>query len=136
MKKESASIQRAILIQVIGLVLGALVLWILARQFPVVEYITRAQRKIGELEIWGGVLYPLLFAVCNVLLLPAGVLAVGSGLVFGLWWGFALTLCGSVIAAAISFAVGRLLGRRWLLGRALENPRFAAIDRAIERHGW
>jgi uncharacterized membrane protein YdjX (TVP38/TMEM64 family) len=136
MKKAPASIQRAILIQIIGLVLGTGVLWLLARQFPVVEYITRAQRKIGELEIWGGVLYPLLFAACNVLLLPAGVLAVGSGLVFGLWWGFALTLFGTVIGAAISFGLGRLLGRRWLLARVLENPRFAAIDGAVERHGW
>jgi uncharacterized membrane protein YdjX (TVP38/TMEM64 family) len=136
MKKEPASIQRAVAIQMIGLVLGAAILWLLARQFPVVEYITRAQRKIGELEIWGGVLYPLLFAACNVLLLPAGVLAVGSGLVFGLWWGFAFTLFGTVIGAAISFGLGRLLGRRWLLARVLENPRFAAIDGAIGRHGW
>jgi uncharacterized membrane protein YdjX (TVP38/TMEM64 family) len=136
MKKAPASIQRAILVQIMGLVLGAVILWLLARQFPVVEYITRAQRKIGELEVWGGVLYPLLFAVCNVLLLPAGVLAIGSGLVFGLWWGFALTLFGNVIGAAISFGLGRLLGRRWLLARLLENPRFAALDGSIERHGW
>jgi uncharacterized membrane protein YdjX (TVP38/TMEM64 family) len=136
MKKAPPSIQRAVVIQIIGLVLGASVLWLLARQFPVVEYITRAQRKIGELEIWGGVLYPLLLAACNVLLLPAGVLAVGSGLVFGLWWGFAFTLFGTVIGAATSFGLGRLLGRRWLLARVLENPRFAAIDGAIGRHGW
>jgi uncharacterized membrane protein YdjX (TVP38/TMEM64 family) len=136
MKKSPASIQQAVVIQCIGLVLGAAVLWLLARQFPVVEYITRAQRKIGELEIWGGVLYPLLFGICNVLLLPAGVLAIGSGLVFGLWWGFALTLLGTVFGAAVSFGLGRLLGRRWLLARVLENPRFAAIDGALERHGW
>jgi uncharacterized membrane protein YdjX (TVP38/TMEM64 family) len=136
MKKPAASIQHAVVIQCIGLALGAVVLWLLARQFPVVEYITRAQRKIGELEIWGGVLYPLLFGVCNILLLPAGVLAIGSGLVFGLWWGFALTLLGTVFGAAVSFGLGRLVGRRWLLGRVLENPRFAAIDGALERHGW
>ena len=136
MKKPASSIQRAVLIQFVALMVGAAVLWLLARQFPIVEYITGAQRKIGELEIWGGVLYPLLFGTCNVLLLPAGVLAIGSGLIFGIWWGFALTLIGTVFGAAVSFGLGRLLGRRWLLGRLLENPRFAAIDQAIERHGW
>jgi len=136
MKKQPTSIQQAVVFQLLGLVLGAAILWLLARQFPVVEYITRAQRKVGELEVWGGLLYPLLFAACNVLLLPAGVLAMGSGLIFGLWWGFALTLIGNVIGAAIAFGFGRMLGRRWLLARVLENPRFAAIDGAIERHGW
>jgi uncharacterized membrane protein YdjX (TVP38/TMEM64 family) len=134
--KKPSSIQRSVLLQCIGLALGAVMLWLLARQFPVVDYITRAQRKIGELEVWGGVLYPLLFAACNVLLLPAGVLVIGSGLVFGLWWGFALTLFGTVFGAAVSFWLGRSLGRRWLLAKALDNPRLAALDGAIERHGW
>src|SRR5206468_2230286 len=65
-KKVPGSIHRAVILQLAGLALGGVVLWYLARQFPVVEYITRAQRKIGELEIWGGVLYPLLYGVCNV----------------------------------------------------------------------
>jgi uncharacterized membrane protein YdjX (TVP38/TMEM64 family) len=102
----------------------------------VVEYITRAQRTIGELEFWGGVLYPLLYAACNVLLLPAGVLSIGSGLVFGLWWGFAIVLIGNVLGAAVSFGLARLFGRRWLLARLLQKPRWAAMDRAIARHGW
>lgn len=130
------SFHRAVVWQLGGLILGALILWLLARQFPILEYVTRAQRKIGELEVWGGVLYPLLYAGCNVLLLPGGVLAMGSGLFFGLWWGFALNLVGNVAGAAVAFGIARLLGRRWLLARLLQVPRWAALDRAIERHGW
>lgn len=111
-------------------------LWWLARHFPVVEHITRAQHAIGRMEVWGGVLYPLLMAGCNVLLLPGGVLAVGSGLFFGLWWGTAINLTGNVLGAAIAFGLARLIGRRWLVGRLLQQPRWAALDRAIERHGW
>jgi uncharacterized membrane protein YdjX (TVP38/TMEM64 family) len=135
MKPEN-SLRQAVLWQIGGLGLGVGVLWVLARFFPVVEYITRAQRTVGELEFWGGVLYPLLYAACNVLLLPAGVLSIGSGLFFGLWWGFALVLIGNITGAAVSFALARLLGRRWLVARLLRNPRWAAMDRAIERHGW
>ena len=130
------SLPRAVAWQLAGLALGAGGLWLAARYFPVVEYITRAQHTIGELEVWGGVIYPLFYAACNVLLLPAGVVAVGSGLFFGLWWGFLLNLAGNVAGAAISFSLGRLIGRRWLVARLLRHPRWAAVDRAIERHGW
>lgn len=122
--------------QLAGLVLGAVVLWWLARHFPVVDYIDRAQHAIGRMGAWGGVLYPLLYGACNVLLLPGGVLAIGSGLFFGLWWGTAVNIAGNVVGAAISFTLARLIGRRWLLARLLQQPRWAALDGAIERHGW
>jgi uncharacterized membrane protein YdjX (TVP38/TMEM64 family) len=134
--KRSSRLLQSVIWQLVGLVLGAAVLWLVARQLPVVEYITRVQRQIGQLEVWGGVLYPLLFAACNVLLLPGGVLAVGSGLFFGLWWGTTLNLIGSVAGAAVAFGISRLIGRRWLMARLLQNRRWAALDRAIERHGW
>jgi uncharacterized membrane protein YdjX (TVP38/TMEM64 family) len=119
-----------------GLLLGGIVLAVAARHFPLVEYVTRAQQKIEEMEVWGGVLYPLLYAACNVLLLPGGVIAIGSGLFFGLWWGAALSLVGNVVGAAVAFGIARLIGRRWLVARLLKNERWAALDRAIERHGW
>lgn len=134
--KSNGTLRHTFLWQVIGLALGVLVLWFVAGHFPVVDYITRAQRAIGRMELWGGVLYPLLYAVCNVLLLPAGVLAIGSGLFFGLWWGSAINLAGNVLGAAISFSLARVIGRRWLVARLLQQPRWAALDRAIERHGW
>lgn len=133
---SSPAVRGALLWQVAGLALGVGVLWFLAQRFPVVEHITRAQHAIGEMEVWGGVLYPLLYAGCNVLLLPGGVLAVGSGLFFGLWWGSAINIAGNVLGAAVSFGLARLIGRRWLVGRLLQQPRWAALDRAVERHGW
>lgn len=134
--KNSGTLRHAILWQIGGLVLGAVALWWLARHFPVVEYITRAQHAIGRMEVWGGVLYPLLIGGCNLLLLPGGVLSIGSGLFFGLWWGTAVNLAGNVLGAAAAFGLARLIGRRWLVGRLLAQPRWAALDRAIERHGW
>jgi len=134
--KGNGTLRQTFVWQIGGLAVGAAVLWFAGRHFPVVDYITRAQDAIGRMEVWGGVLYPLLYAVCNVLLLPAGVLAIGSGLFFGLWWGSAINLAGNVLGAAISFSLAKLIGRRWLVARLLQQPRWAALDRAIERHGW
>jgi uncharacterized membrane protein YdjX (TVP38/TMEM64 family) len=135
-ERKPSSLHRAVLWQLAGLAIGGVTLWLLARQFPVVDYITRAQRTIGEMEIWGGVIYPAFYALCNVLLLPAGVVAIGSGLFFGLWWGFAISLIGNVAGAAAAFGISRLVGRRWVMARLLERPRWKALDQAIERHGW
>src|SRR5688572_7172087 len=71
---------RAILFHLLGLLALALLVGIVARWLPVAEYVTQAQRKITELEVWGAVLYPLLFATVSIFLLPGGVLAIGAGL--------------------------------------------------------
>lgn len=128
--------RRPLLWKVGGLLLLVLAFALLAREIPLVEQITRLQQKIGAMEVWGAVLYPLLYGLCNVLLLPGGLLAIGSGLFFGLWWGTAINLVGNIMGAAISFGLARLIGRRWLVARLLRHSRWAALDRSIERHGW
>jgi uncharacterized membrane protein YdjX (TVP38/TMEM64 family) len=99
-------------------------------------YITHAQRKMGEMQLWGGLLYPLFYALCNVLLLPAGVLAIGSGLFFGLWWGFFLNLGGNLAGAAVAFVISRKLGRHWVERKFFRHRKWAALDGAIARDGW
>ena len=85
---------------------------------------------------WAGICYPLLFAACNILLLPGGILAVGSGFFFGLWWGFLLVLAGNIISTAISFALSRFVAKRWFRRRLSANPTFRALGPAVERESW
>lgn len=118
------------------LVLIAVVVLVVALEVPVVEHLSFAQAWIASLGPRGAALYPLFYALCNVLLLPAGILSVGGGFFFGLWWGFFLVLTGNVLGAAIAFLISRVLGRRWFERRMLRKPKWAALDAAIEREGW
>ena len=68
-------VKRALLLQVAGAVAAAVFVVWLTRHYPVLAWITQAQEYIASLGRWGGVLYPLLYALCNVLLLPGGTLA-------------------------------------------------------------
>ena len=129
-------VKRAFYLQLLGLLGAVLFVGWLLRTYPVVGFIARLQHTIGEMEVWGGVLYPLLYGACNVLLLPGGVLAIGSGLFFGLWWGFLLNLAGNVGAAAIAFGISRRLGRQWVEKKLLRERRWAALDELIARDGW
>ena len=89
-----------------------------------------------HLGAWSAVWYPLLYACCNVLLLPGGVLSVGGGFFFGLWWGFFIVLIGNVTGAAISFVISRWIGRRWFRRNLSRNPTLGALEPAVDREGW
>ena len=131
-----SQIKRALLLQLCGLVVAiALGAWLI-HHLPVTHYLVRAQEKVGAMQFWGAALYPLLYATCNVLLLPGGVLAIGSGFFFGLWWGFLLNLIGNVTGAAGAFLISRKLGRAWVEKRFLKHRKWVALDAAIARDGW
>jgi len=129
-------VSRAVLAQFIGIVLVGLAVFWATHHFPIVEMVLKAQRKVGQMQLWGAVLYPLLFASCNLLLLPGGVIAMGGGLFFGLWWGFVLVLLGNLIGAAVAFKVSRLLGRQWVEKKIANHQKWTALDHAIGREGW
>lgn len=128
--------RRALYLQFAGFAAVALLLAWLAQRFPLVEYVTHAQQKIGAMQFWGGVLYPMLYGACNVLLLPAGVVAIGSGLFFGLWWGFLFNVLGNVGGAAVAFLLGRRFGRGWVEKKVFHHRKWIALDAAIARDGW
>lgn len=131
-----SKIQRAFYLQLAGLVLAAVGVGWVTRHYPLMSYVVQLQQRIGAMEFLGAVLYPLLYAAGNVLLLPGGVLAIGSGLFFGLWWGFVINVLGNVAGAAVSFFLSRKLGRGWVAKKFLRHRKWAALDEAVARDGW
>jgi uncharacterized membrane protein YdjX (TVP38/TMEM64 family) len=106
-------------------------------RFPgTLNFVIAMQERVLGWGAWSAICYPLLFALCNLLLLPGGILCVGSGFFFGLWWGFLVVFVGNCISATISFAVSRWLGQRWLRQKLSRQPLFRALGPAVEREGW
>src|SRR5213594_1072962 len=108
----------------------------LSRFFPVVDFIAVLQQRVMSLGAWAAICYPLLFAACNILLLPGGILAVGAGFFFGLWWGFLIVFAGNLIATAVSFALSRSIAQRWFRQKLSDNPTLRALGPAVERESW
>lgn len=129
-------IRRAIFVQLTGLTLAAVALFFVSRIFPLADFLAAIQQRVMLWGAWSAICYPLLYACCNVLLLPGGLLSIGGGFFFGLWWGFLIVLIGNVAGAAISFFISRWIGRRWLRRRLLRNPTIGALGPAVEREGW
>src|SRR5438477_579485 len=98
-------IRRAIIVQLSGLILVAIALFFLSRVFPIIDILAAVQQRVMQWGAWSAICYPLLYACCNVLLLPGGVLSIGAGFFFGLWWGFLIALLGNVAGAALGLAL-------------------------------
>lgn len=128
--------RRALYIQIGGLLLLALLIFALDRLLPLADAVARAQQRIMHLGVWSAICYPLLYACCNVLLLPGGLLSIGGGFFFGLWWGFLIVLVGNVTGAAMAFLISRWIGRRWLQQKIRRNPTMEALEPAVAREGW
>src|SRR5437773_225641 len=129
-------IRRAIYCQLAGLAIAVVLVSVLSRFFPVVDFVDVLQERVMGWGPWGAIYYPLLFAVCNILLLPGGVLAVGGGFFFGLWWGFLVVFVGNGVATAISFALSRRVAAQPLRRKLSHNPTLRALEPAIERESW
>ena len=131
-----SQVRRALYVQAGGLIFVGLLLFLGSRFFPIVDWIADVQQKVMHLGAWSAIWYPLLYASCNVLLLPGGVLSIGGGFFFGLWWGFLIILIGNVTGAALSFFLSRWIGRRWLKRKLHRSATFEALEPAVKRDGW
>ena len=125
--------RRAIYLQVATFIIVIASSLLLSHFFPLIDFVVALQRRVLGLGTWSAICYPLLFAGCNVLLLPGGILCVGAGFFFGLWWGFFIVLLGNSIAAAVSFAISRWLGGRWWRRRRSATPLLRVLEKAVER---
>ncbi|MEO8439381.1 MAG: TVP38/TMEM64 family protein [Spartobacteria bacterium] len=131
-----SKMRRAVYFQAGGLALLVVFLIVASHFFPVADWIARGQQKVMHMGAWSAIWYPVLYAGCNVLLLPGGILSIGGGFFFGLWWGFLIILIGNVGGAAISFYLSRWIGRRWLRRKLLRHKTLKALEPAVEREGW
>lgn len=131
-----SKVRRAILIQIGGLVVVGVLLGVGGHFFPLTDWVATVQLKVMRLGVWSAICYPLLYACCNVLLLPGGLLSVGGGFFFGLWWGFLIVLIGNVTGAAIAFFISRWLGNHWLRRKLMRNRTLEALEPAVRREGW
>jgi len=131
-----SKVRRAIYCQLAALLTAVALISLLSRYFPVVDFIETLQQRVMNWGAWSAICYPLLFAVCNIFLLPGGVLAVGGGFFFGLWWGFLIVFAGNVFAAAISFALSRWVAAQPFRHKLSQNPTLRVLGPAVERESW
>lgn len=116
--------------------LGLVVVALLAfRTFEGPQRLLAAVEWVRGAGLLGGLAFALLMLVATVLLLPASVLTLGAGFVWGPLVGFAVVLPSAVLASTAAFLLSRGVARAWVERRLGHSARFQAIDEAVGQGG-
>jgi len=97
------------------------------------HHINAIESWITKLGPWGVLAFVGLFTLATSFLLPDTVLCIIAGALFGLGWGVGAVLAGSVLAAALQFALSHKLMRARIQRTLAAKPSLAAIQRAVSR---
>ncbi|MFQ4135015.1 TVP38/TMEM64 family protein [Nodosilinea sp. PGN35] len=77
----------------------------------------------------------LLYIAITVAFVPASIVTLGAGVVFGVVRGSVLVFVGAILGATAAFLLGRYGARGWVASKIAKNSKFQAIDDAIAREG-
>jgi uncharacterized membrane protein YdjX (TVP38/TMEM64 family) len=102
---------------------------------PLEEMLTGLQSWVRANERFAFGVVVLLIAAGFLLLLPASILIMMAGFLFGLRQGFAGVWIATLLASSLAFWIARSVARKWMQRKIQRKPLFIAIDRAIQRKG-
>lgn len=94
-----------------------------------------ALESIDSLGSIGAVAFIGIYIVATVAFLPAFILTLGAGVLFGVWLGSIYVFIGATLGSIAAFLVGRYLIRDWVASKIASNDKFNAIDRAVGQEG-
>lgn len=121
-----------------GLVLGIVLLVGLAFVYKdnLRQYLVSFTGYIDDLGPWGIVLYCVMYTLLELIAVPAVPLTMTAGVLFGVVPGTVAVSISATCAATLSFLIARYAARDRVAALVKGNPKFAAIDKALEKNSF
>ena len=118
----------------IGIALVVLVaLVLLGRQLS--GQLPKLTAAVDALGVWGPIVFVASYALACVAFVPASLLTLAAGALFGIVKGTIFVLVGATLGSLGAFLIARYVARDWVAQRISRDARFAAIDKAIAEQG-
>ncbi|KAL3626214.1 hypothetical protein CASFOL_029763 [Castilleja foliolosa] len=89
-----------------------------------------------DLGPWGPLVLAVAYIPLTVLAVPASILTLGGGYLFGLPVGFLADSTGATVGAGAAFLLGRTIGRSYVISKLRDYPKFRAVAIATQRSGF
>jgi uncharacterized membrane protein YdjX (TVP38/TMEM64 family) len=91
--------------------------------------------QVGQLGVWGPILFVLLYIAAAVMMAPAFVLSVAAGALFGVWRGSLLVFVSATLGATAAYGVARMLAGTRVVAWIMRDRRVAVVRRAVAHEG-
>jgi uncharacterized membrane protein YdjX (TVP38/TMEM64 family) len=117
---------------VAAVAVGLLLWWVGRSLAPRVLSIVAHIQSLGPAA---PVAFIAIYALAVVSLIPASLLTIAGGAVFGLIRGVIYALIGATLGSTGAFLLGRYVARRLVERKLDAMPRFVAIERAVSARG-
>ena len=126
---------------IVGIVIISMILFFTQVQVFLLELITAFQsiETIREYIAGYGVFAPIISAILMIFQsiiapLPAFLITIANGALFGFWWGMLLSWGSAMLGAALCFYIARLLGAKHV-ARIVSQPVVNKTDQFIQKYG-
>ncbi|KAE8702865.1 SNARE associated Golgi protein family isoform 2 [Hibiscus syriacus] len=90
----------------------------------------------NDLGPWGPLVLTVAYIPLTILAVPASVLTLGGGYLFGLLVGFIADSVGSTLGAGAAFLLGKTIGKSLVVSKLNDYPQFRLVAIAIQRSGF
>lgn len=97
------------------------------------DFLVWIDKNLGH---WGPLVLAVAYIPLTVLAVPASILTLGGGYLFGLTVGFIADSIGSTAGATAAFLVGKTIGRSYVVSKLKDYPQFQAVAIAVQRSGF
>ena len=99
------------------------------------SFLQNTLQWINGLGALGGVVFIGIYIIATLAFLPAAILTLGAGVIFGVIWGSLYVFIGATLGAVAAFLVGRYVARGWVKEKISSYKKFASIDQAVSKEG-
>jgi pyruvate/2-oxoglutarate dehydrogenase complex dihydrolipoamide dehydrogenase (E3) component/uncharacterized membrane protein YdjX (TVP38/TMEM64 family) len=104
--------------------------------FPARQWFAYFESYVHALGAVGPAAVVVAYVLTTVLLIPASLLTVAAGALFGVWQGFVVVVLGANLGALCSFLLARSFLRARIAAWAAASPKFRSLDQAIGKQGF
>jgi len=119
--------------KLVAAAIGLVVLVVLGRAAG--GYIQPFAQWVDGLGFWGPAVFVLGYVIAVVAFVPASLLTLGAGAIFGIVHGVIYVFVAATIGSCLAFLVSRYLARSAVEKKLEGRSKFSAIDRAVEAEG-
>jgi uncharacterized membrane protein YdjX (TVP38/TMEM64 family) len=110
--------------------------YVLLQVSPLDKWLLIFLARLENSGFWGPILFILLYIPACVLMFPDILPNAAAGAIWGIATGTAVVSIGRVLGSTATFLLARYFTRRWQERRMANDPKFAAVAKAVEREGF